>query len=101
LQGMPDAALPHRRCRGRCRCPMGTDPAVEAYLAEAASWDRDRAAAAQRGERRAWVISAAGWVMAGMAVAAVLALTPLKRVVPFVIRVDNSTGIVDVVPPLD
>jgi len=80
---------------------MGTDPAVEAYLTEAASWDRDRAAAAQRGERRAWVIAGAGWVIAGMAVAAVLALTPLKRVVPFVIRVDNSTGIVDVVPALD
>jgi type IV secretion system protein VirB8 len=39
--------------------------------------------------------------MAALAVAAVLALTPLKRVVPFVIRVDNSTGIVDVVPALD
>jgi type IV secretion system protein VirB8 len=80
---------------------VSEEPAVEAYLREAASWDRDRAAAAQRGERRAWVIAGAGWLMAGMAVAAVLALTPLKRVVPFVIRVDNSTGIVDAVPALD
>jgi type IV secretion system protein VirB8 len=80
---------------------MATDAAVEAYLAEAASWDRDRAQAAQRNERRAWVVAGAGWAMAGLAVAAVLLLTPLKRVVPFVIRVDNSTGIVDVVPPLD
>ena len=80
---------------------MGTDPAVEAYLTESASWDRDRAAAAQRGERRAWVVAAAGWVMAGLAVVAVCALTPLKRVVPVVIRVDDRSGIVDVVPALE
>ena len=34
------------------------------------------------------------------AVAAVAALTPLKTVEPFVIRVDNATGVVDVVPAL-
>jgi type IV secretion system protein VirB8 len=33
-----------------------------------------------------------------MSVAALMLLMPLKRVEPFVVRVDNSTGLVDVVP---
>jgi len=33
-----------------------------------------------------------------LAVGALIGLTPLKRVDPFVVRVDNTTGIVDVVP---
>ena len=33
-----------------------------------------------------------------LALVAVAGLTPMKTVEPFVIRVDNSTGIVDVVP---
>jgi type IV secretion system protein VirB8 len=40
-------------------------------------------------------------VVAVTAVGAVAALTPLKSVEPFVIRVDNATGVVDVVPGLD
>jgi type IV secretion system protein VirB8 len=33
-----------------------------------------------------------------MSAAALMLLTPLKRVEPFVVRVDNTTGVVDVVP---
>ena len=35
-----------------------------------------------------------------LALVAVAGLTPMKTVEPFVIRVDNSTGVVDVVPVL-
>ena len=38
--------------------------------------------------------------MAAIAVGAVAVLTPLKTVQPYVIRVDNATGVVDVVPAL-
>ncbi|AGN33458.1 conjugal transfer protein, VirB8 family (plasmid) [Pseudomonas fluorescens A506] len=37
-------------------------------------------------------------VLAFMAIAAVLALTPLKTVVPYLVRVDNNTGASDLVP---
>ena len=80
---------------------MAADAAAEAYLTEAASWDRDRTLTAQMSARRAWLVAGAGWIVAGMAVAAVWGLTPLKRVVPLIIRVDNSTGVVDVVPALE
>jgi type IV secretion system protein VirB8 len=77
---------------------MKADAALDAYFAEAASWDADRTALKVRSERVAWVVAAAGWLCAIIATLTLMLLTPLKRVEPFVIRVDNSTGIVDVVP---
>src|ERR1700722_13382705 len=77
---------------------MKADAALDAYFAEATSWDTDRTALKYRSERIAWVVAAAGWLCAIVATLALMLLTPLKRVEPFVIRVDNSTGIVDVVP---
>jgi type IV secretion system protein VirB8 len=74
------------------------DQALEAYFAEAASWDADRAAQGHRITRIAWVVAGAGWLVALASAAALMLLMPLKRVEPFVLRVDNSTGVVDVVP---
>jgi type IV secretion system protein VirB8 len=71
---------------------------LQEYFQEAASWDRDRRAQAQRSTRRAWQVAAAGWLCAIASCGALAVLTPLKRVEPFVVRVDSSTGVVDVVP---
>ncbi len=78
--------------------PMSRDPALERYFTEAASWDADRAAMTARSNRMAWRIAIGACVLTLVLALALLALMPLKRVEPFVIRVDNSTGIVDVVP---
>jgi type IV secretion system protein VirB8 len=43
-------------------------------------------------------MTAAGWLCAVAGALALAVLTPLKRVDPFVIRVDSSTGVIDVVP---
>jgi type IV secretion system protein VirB8 len=77
---------------------MKSDAALERYFQEAASWDRDRAAMNERSVRIAWRIAIGACALTVMAVAALMLLMPLKRVDPFVIRVDNTTGIVDVVP---
>jgi type IV secretion system protein VirB8 len=74
------------------------DEPLAAYFREAASWDADRLAHARISARRAWQVAAAGWLCATAAALALALLMPLKRVEPFVIRVDNTTGIVDVVP---
>ena len=50
--------------------------------------------------KRAWIVAGVAVVLAVLAVMAVAGLTPFKTVEPFVIRVDQSTGIVDVVPVL-
>ena len=62
------------------------------------SWDADKAALIERSARTAWRVAGAGWICAIASTGALLALMPLKRVEPFVVRVDNSTGVVDVVP---
>jgi type IV secretion system protein VirB8 len=68
------------------------------YFKEAESWDADRSARLRRSAAAAWWVAAAGWVSAVACAAALVLLMPLKQVEPFVVRVDNSTGIVDVVP---
>jgi len=76
------------------------EEALERYFEDAASWDADRAALEARSARRAWWIALGACVLAALAVLALVLLMPLKRIEPFVIRVDNATGVVDVVPTL-
>ncbi len=71
---------------------------LQAYFAEAASWDIDRSARAVRGLRVACLMAVTGWSCALAATIALLILMPLKTVEPYVVRVDNTTGIVDIVP---
>jgi type IV secretion system protein VirB8 len=77
---------------------VAAEQALEGYFQEAASWDSDRVADARRSARIAWRVAGAGWVCAVTGGASLLLLMPLKRVEPFVVRVDNSTGVVDIVP---
>jgi type IV secretion system protein VirB8 len=71
---------------------------LDQYFRESASWDADRVAQWRRLARLVVWTGAAGWLCAILSGAALVVLMPLKRVDPFVVRVDNSTGIVDVVP---
>lgn len=74
---------------------------LEAYFGEAESWDADRVEQSRRSVRVAGWVAGAGWTCAIACAAALMMLMPLKRVEPFVVRVDNTTGIVDVVPTYD
>ena len=74
---------------------------LTAYFHEAASWDADRIARLRAMARSAWVVAAAGWLCAVAASLALTFLMPLKRVDVFLVRVDSSSGVVDVVPPYD
>jgi len=75
-----------------------SDEALGIYLRNSASWDDDRVAQAHRGLRTAWRVAVAGWICAVTGGLSLFFLMPLKCVEPFVVRVDNTTGIVDVVP---
>ena len=77
---------------------MNSSPVIENYFTEAESWDADRAAQLRRSARAAWWVAGAGWLCAVAGIAALALLMPLKQVVPYLVRVDGSTGIVDVVP---
>jgi len=65
---------------------------LKAYFEEAASWERDKLAAAERSKKLAWVVAGVAGALATAGVVAVAALTPLKTVEPYVITVDRNTG---------
>lgn len=71
------------------------------YLAEARTWETDKVQELTKSKTIAWRVASASGVVAFVSVLSVAMLTPLKSVEPYVIRVDNSTGIVDVVKAMD
>ena len=77
---------------------MKADPAHEGYFEEARTWDADRLRQGQRTLRLALTVAGAGWLAVLFLAGALMSLMPLKRVEPFVVRVDNATGVVDIVP---
>ena len=104
LRMRPVPSQPHQRPHGRTRRGAGAarhEPVSRstAYFREAATWDADRAAQAARSARRAWQVGGRRLaVRADDRALALALLMPLKRVEPFVVRVDSTTGVVDVVP---
>jgi len=79
---------------------MLSPDSLKSYFDKARRFDQDRMIQIERSNRVAWSIAIASGIVAGISVFAVAGLTPLKTVEPFVVRVDNSTGIVDVVSAL-
>lgn len=73
---------------------------LQSYFDNARRWEQDLLLSAQRSKRIAWIVAASACALAVVSVGAVAALAPLKTVEPFVIRVDNSTGIVETVAAL-
>ncbi len=69
---------------------------LKRYFVEARRWDQDRLASALRSRRLAWSAAALATGLAVISTGAVALLTPLKSTEPFVIRVDQATGAVDV-----
>ena len=80
---------------------MSSAAPLAGYFREAACWDADRISVARRSARVAWRVAASGWLCAIAGSVALAVLLPLKRVDPFVVRVDSTTGVVDVVPLYD
>lgn len=79
---------------------MVTPDNLKSYFDKARRFDQDRLIQMERSARVAWLVAGFASVLAAASVFAIAALTPLKTVEPFVVRVDNSTGIVDVVSAL-
>ncbi|MGH6970945.1 MAG: VirB8/TrbF family protein, partial [Caulobacteraceae bacterium] len=79
---------------------MKAEADLKGYFAEAKSWNADQIRSAERSRRLAWGVAACAGIVATVAVGAVAALAPLKSVEPFVVRVDRSTGAVDVMTAL-
>ena len=70
------------------------------YFSEARGWDAEVSVRIKRSEQRAWQCCAVLTLIAVLQGTGLLCLLPLKSIEPFVIRVDNNTGLVDVVSTL-
>jgi len=74
---------------------------LDAYYAEAASWNRDRVQSMRSSHRLAWGIAGAAALIAVLEAIALVLLTPLKTVEPYTLMVDRTTGYVQALKPLD
>lgn len=68
----------------------------ERYLHEAQSWETNRLLQAQRSKKLAWSIAAIASALAFVSVIAIAGLTPLKQTELRIVRVNDTTGAVDV-----
>ena len=71
-----------------------------AYLEESRGLERDILAELVRSRRLAWRVAGLACGTLGLVLVGFLVLLPLKKVEPFVVRVDSATGGVDIVSML-
>lgn len=72
-----------------------TEEKVSAYQAAATAWERDILKEAAKSKRIAWIFAGVFAVVALAEALAITKLAPMKEKIPYMLRVDNSTGIVD------
>ena len=73
-------------------------PMVEkTFFDKSIDWETSRVQTIERSERRAWVVAMTAVIIAGLAITAIAVMMPLKQSIPYVIRVDNTTGVPDIV----
>lgn len=79
---------------------MITEKDFKHYLEESRRVDQDRVLLLEKSRITAWRIAGGSFIVACLSILAVTVLTPLKSIEPYLIRVDTSTGYVDVVTNL-
>ena len=55
----------------------------------------------EKSNQRAWVVAFAAVCVSVLSIMAITFMLPLKTVEPYVIRVDNTTGMVDIITSVD
>lgn len=86
--------------RGDAAAVGGKAPDMLAYAQLSKGWETDRVLSAERSRRVAWFVAGTNTAVSMALGLALTALTPLHRIEPYVIRVDQSTGSVDAVSRL-
>jgi type IV secretion system protein VirB8 len=79
--------------------PVKSDD-VQRYLEESRGLERDYMAEILRSRQVAWYLAIGSSSLLAVALLALLFLTPLKTNTPFILRVDNATGHVEVLTTL-
>lgn len=68
---------------------------------DAMNWEVSRIEQIERSERRAWRIATIAVLSSAVLVVAIALMMPLKENTPYVVRVDNATGVPDIITSMD
>ncbi|GLK45530.1 MULTISPECIES: virB8 family protein [Novosphingobium] len=77
-----------------------SDDNLKQYYEQAGSWAADRQRGLSASRRIAWIVAGAATTVAVLEAIALIALLPLKTVVPYTLLVDRQTGNVQALKPL-
>lgn len=65
------------------------------------TWETSRIQLIEQSERKAWNVAKIMTALVVLSIAAITFMMPLKESIPFLIRVDNTTGVPDIVTRMD
>ncbi|HET9239201.1 MAG TPA: virB8 family protein [Oligoflexus sp.] len=82
------------------RNPKLETPNTEKIFEAAMDWEASRMESLEKSERRAWTVAKVALGVTALSILAIALMMPLKESTPFLIRVDNATGAVDIVTAL-
>jgi type IV secretion system protein VirB8 len=80
---------------------MSRKPAPAKVFEQAMDWEASRTQVIEKSERRAWYVAFTALAVMALSWIAIVVMLPLKETVPYVIRVDNTTGVPDIVTAMD
>ncbi len=69
-----------------------TQGQLPAFFADAQTWEADKMSRIENSEKRAWYVAGCSCLVTAVAMAAIVAMMPLKHVVPYVYAIDRQTG---------
>lgn len=74
-----------------------TKDVAATHFQAASEWEASRLLSAEKSERRAWLVAGVMGVGLLTSLGAIMLMAPLKENTPYVVRVDNATGVPDIV----
>lgn len=74
---------------------------IDKLLEETVEWEESKVDEAEKSKKNAYLVSFVFGLIAVLSLSALVMLFPLKETIPHLVRVDNATGIPDLVSRLD
>lgn len=80
--------------------PLTPERQASEFIQSANAFEKSRVETSKKMAKIAWAVAGISCVCTALSIGAVMGLTPLKEVQPFLVRVDNNTGVTDLVTTL-
>ena len=96
-----DIALEENKSKALSRPLKASNKIVDEYLNQIKGFEEDRVTLAKQSAKTAWKVAVGFGVLALMAISSVFVMMPMKEIVPYVIKVDSSTGHTTVARSID